>query len=140
MPELFIAIALVILGLTLIVMAIIVLNLQRGFDQLKADYDTLTTRLQRHNDDVAGLCSAAVAVDRRLATAESRLARLADDMTAKPQPTNIEAVGEDEAAQAPSYDQAIQMIRRGGDADALVKHCGLTHDEAMLLVRLHGRP
>jgi hypothetical protein len=47
------------------------------------------------------------------------------------QPKN-EDIGQD-------YADAIQKIRCGAGVDELVKDCRLTRDEAVLLVRLHGR-
>jgi hypothetical protein len=37
------------------------------------------------------------------------------------------------------YDQAIALAQRGGDADRLVSHFGLSRSEADLLARVHGR-
>jgi hypothetical protein len=38
------------------------------------------------------------------------------------------------------YDQAIGYVRRGADAERLMKHFGLSRGEAELLTRVHGRP
>jgi len=38
-----------------------------------------------------------------------------------------------------SYDQAIDMVRRGADAGRLISNLGLTRGEAELVTLLHGR-
>lgn len=45
-------------------------------------------------------------------------------------------------AQAPqhdTYDDALELLRRGASAEQLIADCGLTTGEATLLRRLHGR-
>lgn len=118
--------------------------LWREQKRLKQDFQVLSTQLQRSNDDVAGLCSAAVAVDKRLAANELHLSNVLNNIYIKPQPTSqplYEEVVQDEEVQDQDqgYELAIEKIRRGANVEELVKSCGLTRDEAVLLVRLHGR-
>lgn len=139
MFELLVPSVLIVLAFVVLVISVAFIRLQRAFKTLKADYDALAAQLRRNTEDVAGLCSAALAVDRRLVSAETQISRFGDDVVVKSQPVAVEPPSESYAESPSGYDKAIQMIRRGSDADALVKNCGLTRDEAVLLIRLHGR-
>lgn len=122
---------------TVVLVAVVLIWLLRQQHKLKQDYRLLAEQLQRNNEDVAGLCSAAVAVDQHLAANEARLEGLIDSINAyrAPKPVSVASSIED---QPQGYDDAIQKIRRGAGVDELVKDCGLTRDEAVLLIRLHG--
>ncbi len=39
-----------------------------------------------------------------------------------------------------NYNLAIDLVHQGAGVDELVRQCGLLHEEAELLVRLHGSP
>jgi hypothetical protein len=140
---LLVIVAMVVIGLALSALAW--LWLWREQKKLRQDFRTLTTQLQRSHDDVAGLCSAAVAVDKRLALNESRLNNMLDSTKPEPQPRSSaapayqEMTENEEEQEQQGYELAIDKIRRGANVDELVKSCGLTRDEAVLLVRLHGR-
>lgn len=128
----------------LIAMAVVMAKLWREQKKLKQDCQALRAQIQRGSDDVAGLCSAAIAVDKRLSANESRLRQFLDDINAsqpKEQPRRDEVFDaedrEEDARQG--YAHAIEKIRGGTSLDELVKSCGLTRDEAVLLMRLHGR-
>lgn len=125
---------------TVILVALVLVWLLRQQHKLKQDCRLLAEQLQRNNEDVAGLCSAAVAVDQHLAANDARLDDLIDAVNAAyqapaPQPVSVTNSIEE---QPQDYDDAIQKIRRGAGVDELVKDCGLTRDEAVLLIRLHG--
>jgi len=121
----------------LILMTFALIYLWRQQNRLKHDVHALTKKLQSSIEDVAGLCSAAVSVDRRLMANESRLNGVLENLSA-PQTEIVEDdVIEDDQPQG--YELAIEKIRGGANVDDLVKTCGLTRDEAVLLVRLHGR-
>ncbi len=129
--------AIAIVGAVVIIAAILLWQI-RELKRLKQDYRLLADQLHSNKEDVAGLCSAAVAVDQHLAAHDVQLNGLLNlASTSKP----IEAGG---AAAAKSdqepqeYEMAIQKIRRGAGVDELVRECGLTRDEAVLLIRLHG--
>ncbi|CAG1020926.1 DUF2802 domain-containing protein [Methylomonas sp. LL1] len=138
-----------VLALASTLLAIGLIRLWREQKKLIRDVRTLASQLQRGNDDIAGLCSAAVAVDKRLAANESRLSNLLDSISFQPQSSSQaryeEAVQHDEEQDQDhdhhdqGYQLAIEKIRRGANVEELVKSCGLTRDEAVLLVRLHGR-
>lgn len=132
--------------LTSLLLALIVslLRLVKRIQQLEQGYSLLESNVQSGRNDIAGLCSAAVAVDRRLSNHESRLQDLQHNLgqlplTAAAPPTTKETLaGIEEEPITEGYDKAIQLIRRGASLEALVKSCGVTRDEAMLLMRLHG--
>lgn len=101
---------------------------RRQMRALRRDMDALAKRLTGQTDDIAGLCSAALRVDQRLAHNEKRLAELFD--WAESQKTH-------ETFNQP-YHSAIDLIRRGSDATELVSQCGISREEAALLLRLHS--
>lgn len=124
--------------LILLVLASALFSLWRQQKRLKQEYQLLRSQLQRGSDDVAGLCAAAIAVDKRLSESESHLQQMFDAINA-PQPRREEPViVEDDDLQG-GYSLAIEKIHRGASLDELVKSCGLTRDEAVLLMRLHGQ-
>ncbi len=130
---------LIIVGgaVALLMLAAGLIGLMRQCRQLKLQLQLLEKKIQRSGDDVAGLCSAAVAVDQRLAASEARLYQLMDNIN-QSAPPQAAAVEPDEPAEAQGYALAIEKIQRGASVDELVKSCALTRDEAMLLMRLHG--
>jgi len=128
---LFVAIALLLL------MSAVLTYLWREHKKLKQDIQALDKKLHGSIDDVAGLCSAAVTVDQRLAFNEMRLTGVLESLhEPEPQARYDEPIDE---VQPQGYELAIEKIRRGASVDDLVKSCGLTRDEAVLLVRLHSR-
>jgi hypothetical protein len=127
---------LVLAGIVVFVLAILVWLLRQQ-QALKKQFQLLEERVQRSNEDVAGLCSAAVAVDRRLAANDSRLNSIVDQVNTQRQ-TTVTSVTPAEPIPASGYEDVIQKIRNGVGIEELVRDCGLTRDEAVLLMRLHG--
>lgn len=123
---------------TILVLAVAVLVLFRQLAKFKQSHEELSRQILRGEGDITGLCSAAIAVDRRLAQVESRFALLAEDFSLQQQQQL-------ETASAPVYEQpepegyarAIQMIMQGAGAEELVKTCGMTRDEALLLISVN---
>lgn len=124
--------------LILLVLAAALFSLWRQQKRLKQEYQLLRSQLQRGSDDVAGLCAAAIAVDKRLSESESHLQQMLDAINA-PQPRREEPVIVEDDDPQGGYSLAIEKIHRGASLDELVKSCGLTRDEAVLLMRLHGQ-
>lgn len=120
-------------GVVLFILAILV-RVLRQQQRLGQSLRLLEERLQRSNEDVAGLCSAAVAVDRRLAANDSRLNNIAHQVTTAQRQVTVPVAPE----AASGYEDVIQKIRRGIGIEELVRDCGLTRDEAVLLTRLHS--
>lgn len=84
--------------------------------------------LQTMTHDVAGLCSAAVSVDNRIVTTAEQLNSLLE---------KISAFQTNEPDLHP-YGMAIEKVRAGASINDLMQTSGLSHDEAALLIRLHG--
>ncbi len=129
-----------VLVAVVVLMLAIAMYLLREQRKLRQALQSLELRIQRSNEDVAGLCSAAVAVDRRLAASDSRLNSIADQVVntqRQPQPIAAPIIDEPPIP-AQGYENVIQSIRRGVGIEELVRDFGLTRDEAVLLMRLHG--
>ena len=97
--------------------------------KLKQDFNFLSDYVERNNRDIAGLCSAAVSVDSRLSDNNEQLNDIVEKVTDFEQ-------HEPQASQP--YHSAIQMVRNGSNAEELIQQYGLSREEAMLLIRLHG--
>lgn len=133
-------VAFAVVGVLLLLMTIALVRLWREQKKLQQELEAMAVQIHRASEDISGLCSAAVSVDRRLAANESRLSAIQKEVT-KPQPvaSPVHAdrlVTADEPQQ--NYQLAIEKIRHGASVEDLMKACGLTRDEAVLLVRLHG--
>lgn len=124
---------LVLAGVVVFTLAILV-RLLREHQKLKQQLQVLETQLQRSNADVAGLCSAAVVVDKRMAVNDARLDSILERI-ARPQPVPTPIP---EQTASGGYADVISKIRNGMGIEELVRECGLTRDEAVLLMRLHG--
>lgn len=125
------------------IMVLILVTLSRlllSHRKLERELASLQFQIQHVNEDVAGLCSAAVAVDGRLASNEARLGDVLSHVLAQQQSPPLHHEQEEvKHDQEQGYQLAIAKIRQGANIEELVKECGLTRDEAMLLIRLHGR-
>lgn len=128
-------------ALTAAVVAILLLmfRLLRDHRKLRQAHGLLEAQIQRNHDDLAGLCSAAVAVDRRLANADARLNSIAERVAERPNAApDTPKVADVVERPAQGYEDVIAKIRQGVGVEDLVRDCGLTRDEAVLLTRLHG--
>lgn len=96
--------------------------------KLKRRYRALAEHLNNHNLDIVGLCSASVGVDNRLA----ETAELLKELTEK-----IDDFEQREEESKP-YHAIIQKVRSGADVAELTQEFGISRDEALLLIRLHG--
>ncbi|MDT4330271.1 DUF2802 domain-containing protein [Methylomonas sp. MED-D] len=127
------------LTVAVVAMLLLMLRLLHDHRKLRQAYGLLEAQIQRNHDDLAGLCSAAVAVDRRLANADARLNSIAERVAERPRAAlDTPAVAEAVERPAQGYEDVIAKIRRGVGVEDLVRDCGLTRDEAVLLTRLHG--
>ena len=96
--------------------------------KLKHANQALFEQLESINKDVAGLCSAAVKVDSRLSLSGEQLADLFEKLS----------TFERQETEVSPYHSVIQKVRAGSSVQELIKECGLSRDEAALLVKLHG--
>lgn len=127
--------ALIIEGVTIIIMLVVLFWLVRTQLKLKHDYQVLNDIVHGNSNDIAGLCSAALTVDSRIATVDSRIAAAdgyIDDLAAK-----IADVEQNDQSSHP-YSGDIRKVRSGASVNELMQNSGLSHDEAALLIRLHG--
>ncbi|MGZ8173480.1 MULTISPECIES: DUF2802 domain-containing protein [Methylobacter] len=128
-------VVLIIEGITIVVMLVVLFWLVRTQLRLKHDYQVLNDIVHGNSNDIAGLCSAALTVDSRIATVDSRIAVTdgqIDDLAAK-----IAEVEQNDQSSHP-YSGDIRKVRSGASVNELMKNSGLSHDEAALLIRLHG--
>jgi CII-binding regulator of phage lambda lysogenization HflD len=98
--------------------------------KLKQRFNILSSYVERNNKDIAGLCSAAISVDSKLSDSSVKLNDIAEKVTDIKQ--------HDQQASQP-YQNEIQRVRDGANAEELINQCGLSRDEAVLLIRLHGQ-
>lgn len=113
------------------IIAIVLIWLVRAYLSLRSDYQRLSDRINSSYNDLAGLCSAALAVDRRMDMNDEQLQRLWAKLS------EIPDYGVNEQPDHP-YRSAIQKVRSGASVTELMQSSGLSHDEAALLIRLHG--
>lgn len=140
--------------LTVFVMAVFIMALVLGWlvralVELKLDYQRLSERLHSGHHDIAGLCAAAVIIDRRIDNHEEVSKQLAAKVnelsaisvtatqTSEPPPIASPEPEPQEQSEHP-YRLAIQRVRSGANIQELMQSSGLSHDEAALLIRLHG--
>jgi len=85
-------------------------------------------QLEGIRQDLRGLCAGAVGADERIARVEQTARRLRERQEQLELRDNGERL----------YSQAIRMVHRGADADELVSVCGLSRNEAELIVMMHS--
>lgn len=117
------------LGATLVLVILILLWLVFAYARLKRELQFLKDYAERNNKDIAGLCSAAITVDTRLQERDQLIKELQQKLT---QLNTVETT-------AQPYHSVIQKVRSGADLNELMQNCGLSRDEASLLIRLHGK-
>jgi len=129
MNEVLLIIAIVIIVSVIIVLVWLIIE----YKKLKQKVTILSSEIERNNKDIAGLCTAAVSVDNRLTDSHDQLTEIVNKVT------DFEQYEQQTIqAQPQSYDDAIQRIRNGASVEELTKQCGLSQDEAVLLIGLHG--
>jgi hypothetical protein len=127
--------ALIIEGVIIVAMLFALFWLVRAQLKIKRDYQLLSDIVHGHSNDIAGLCSAALTIDSRIATVDNRIAvtdEQIDDLAAK-----LADVEQNDQSSHP-YSGDIRKVRSGASVDELMQNSGLSHDEAALLIRLHG--
>jgi Tfp pilus assembly protein PilN len=97
---------------------------------LRKDNKILSDSIERNSRDIAGLCSAAVTVDTRLTDFDKQTKNMQEKID------NYEQY-EQQAGQP--YHSAIQRVRNGADIEELIQQCGLSKEEAMLLIRMQSK-
>jgi len=118
----------VVEALALAGLAAVLARLLRSQREQRRAHEELAARINAQTDDVSGLCAAAVNLDKRIQRHEQRLGELHGW---------LEDRKTEESLNQP-YHSAIDLIRRGASAAQLVAECGISREEANLLLRLHG--
>ena len=114
-----------ILVVLLALALIMVWKKQGELRQILADKEQV---LLQHQEELKALYRGAAGVGSHLARLENQVNTLTD----RQEQIDIH----DPSTQ--NYNVAIQLVHQGAAADELVRQCGLLHEEAELLVRLHG--
>ncbi len=128
-------VALVIESAVIVFMLVLLFWLVRSQLKLKHDYRNLNDIVQMHGNDIAGLCSAALTVDTRIASVDRQLA-VTEDYVNELAVKLVEAEQNEQSSHPYSGD--IRKVRSGASVNELMQNSGLSHDEAALLIRLHG--
>ncbi len=97
--------------------------------KFKQELFVLNKTLAQSNRDIAGLCSAAVSVDRRLTDNAEKLQGMVE---------KVDEFDYQQQQTSQPYHSAIQKVRNGAKAEDLIALCGLSREEAALLIRLHS--
>ncbi|MGZ8918889.1 MAG: DUF2802 domain-containing protein [Methylobacter sp.] len=124
----FLTIIIIALVAGIVIVLFVLFWLVRTHLRLKHDYQVLADAVHRHNDDIADLHAAAVAVDSCIAATDEQLsilcAKISDNQNNEPS--------------THPYSLVIQKVRSGASVSELMQNLGLSQDEAALLIRLHG--
>lgn len=122
-----------ILLISLFIIAILIVGvliwLVKEHLRFKQEFVVLSHTLERNNRDIEGLCSAAVSVDRRLSDNAENLLGMIE---------KVKDFDNQQQQTSQPYHSAIQKVRNGAKADELIELCGLSREEAALLIRLHS--
>jgi len=97
--------------------------------KLKQNFILLSNNVQRNNNDIAGICLAAVSVDNRISYNGQQLEVVAEKL--------VDSEQNGQQLNHP-YSSAIEKVRQGANIEELIQQCGLSREEAELLIRLHG--
>lgn len=100
--------------------------------KLKRDYRILADIVYGHNNDIADLCAATLAVDGHMDATDEQLSALYAKFSDYPSHETSH-----ETSSHP-YSSVIQKVRGGASVNELMQDAGLSQDEAALLIRLHG--
>ncbi|MDI1231618.1 MAG: DUF2802 domain-containing protein [Methylobacter sp.] len=128
-------IALIIEGVVIVIMLVVLFWLARTQQKLKHDYLVLNDIVHGNTNDIVGLCTAALTVDSRIAAVDNRIAvtdEQINDLAIK-----LTEVGNNDQSDHP-YSVDIRKVKSGASINELMQSSGLSHDEAALLIRLHG--
>lgn len=97
--------------------------------KLKQEICLLRVNVESNNRGISGICSAAISVDRKVSNNRELLVEIA---------TRFDEIDLYEQDFNPPYFGAIQMIKEGASAEEIIRQYALSHEEANMLIRLHG--
>jgi len=118
----------VIIGCATFFLLIALLLLGFLHRKLKLEHKLMLEQMASLNRDLAGLCSAAVRVDTRLAESNIQVNSLVE---------RIDNYGSDDIVSS-AYQSVIEKVQEGISEQDIIKECGLSREEAALLIKLHG--
>jgi len=118
----------VIIGCATFFLLIALLLLSFSHRKLKLEHKLMQEQVASLNRDLAGLCSAAVRVDTRLAESNIQVNSLVE---------RIDNYGSDDIVSS-AYQSVIEKVQEGISEQDIIKECGLSREEAALLIKLHG--
>lgn len=127
--------ALIIEGVAIVMMLVVLFWLVRAQQKLKHDYQALNDIVHGNTNDIVGLCTAALTVDSRIAAVDNRIA--VTDGQINDLATKLAEVEQNDQPDH-AYSVDIRKVRSGAGVHELMQSSGLSHDEAALLIRLHG--
>jgi hypothetical protein len=110
------------------IFAMLLVGLNRKYQTLKRDYDSLTEIVHGHNNDIRELYAAALIVDDRTSAIDEQLKFLSE----------IISDPKHEDLSNHPYSMAIQKVKSGASVSELIQNSSLSQDEAALLFRLHS--
>ncbi len=116
---------LIIVSVLIVVMLCWLVRIQL---KLKRDFHVLDDIVQANCNDIVGICSAALAMDSKMIATEDQV----EDLS-----TKIAEAEQNEQSVHP-YSVDIRKVKSGASITELMQSSGLSHDEAALLIRLHG--
>lgn len=132
MPQEILVLSLLVMFLLLTAVGLAVWRLHKANASLREEQHKLARALARQGNDLAGMFSAGVHLDRMLIDHDKRLRECLE---------RYDDIREEPAAGAtPTYHGPIERVRQGASAEELVSEFGISLSEAKLLVRLHGSP
>ncbi len=112
-------------------LVVAMIYLWRKMSRLDSHLVELQDILASHEKDLTGLCSAAVVIDNKVNSNDIKLQEMDGKINIAP---SVQETGTDDST---GYQEAIEKIRDGADAQELVNNYGLSVEEANLLTRLH---
>ncbi len=102
----------------------------------KKNFQRLNERINNYQNDLSGLCSAALLIDKQLENiteyVNEQLTLMDSKLVEVHQPPSTETNNH-------PYQSVIQKVKAGANINELMQGSGLSHDEAALLIRLHSK-
>ena len=123
---------LVTLFIIMLLIGAVLVWLLIAYHRLKQAYQDLENSVERNSKDIAGLCSAAVKIDSNLQSNTTFLSEMMEKIS------EFEQQEQHAEYSSPPYHSVIAKINQGATAEQLVNECGVSKEEAMLLIRLHS--
>ncbi|GAB6068078.1 hypothetical protein JCM13664_13970 [Methylothermus subterraneus] len=117
------------LALSLGIMAGLWLWLWRRLKRLERESQEYRQALERLTKDFAEFGALSAQAEAQLGELAGRIEELGAWLKERMEQTSCEE---------PAYQSAVERIRQGAEVEELVENLGLSHEEATLLMRLHG--